>query len=496
MEILAGGGLAEESGEALAVPVFEDSTWGPGADWLVGELGDWLDHYLEEEDFSGKHGEVVAIPTGGRLAFQTIFLVGLGGELDTDQLRRAAGSLGRRAARTVDIATTLHQVDLDGAAAAVAEGFLLAQYRFDKYRSEPKPSRTERLRYVGEGAGEAVEAANRARIVADSVVLARDLVNEPAAGKSPETMAGLAAEIGERADIEITVMDEDQIAAEGLGGLIGVAAGSHRPPRLVRFEYTPDGATGLLAIVGKGIVFDSGGLSLKPASGMENMKTDMSGAAAVFGAMQAIASLGIPIRVLGITPLTENMPGGGATRPGDVLRARNGKTIEVLNTDAEGRLVLADGLALAAEAEPDLIVDLATLTGACHVALGDKIAGAWSNDEEALDAVLAAAARAGERVWPMPLPDDYRKNIDSDIADMKNTGPRYGGAINAALLLKEFVGETPWVHLDIAGPARWPEDEHYQTKGGSGFGVRTLVALAEDLASQRPAVGHQPNTEY
>jgi len=486
IEILAGRGLADESGEALAVPVFEDLVWGPGADWIAAELGEWLDGYLDEEDFHGKLGELVAVPTGGRLPFQTLFLVGLGGDLDMERLRQAAGTLGRRASRTIDVATTLHQVDLDGAAAAVTEGFLLAQYRFDKYRSEPKPAKTERLRYVGEGAAAAVGASAGARVVADAVMLVRDLVNEPAAGKSPETMAGLASEIGRQAGIAVTILDEEQIIAEGLGGLLAVSAGAHRPPRLVRFDYTPDGATTFLAIVGKGIVFDSGGLSLKQAEAMETMKTDMSGAAAVFGAVKAIASLGIPVRVLGITPLTENMPGGGATRPGDVLRARNGKTIEVLNTDAEGRLVLADGLSLAAEAEPDLIVDLATLTGACHIALGDKIAGAWSNHQDTLDQVLAAAARAGERVWPMPLPDDYRKNIDSDVADMKNTGPRYGGAINAALLLREFVGEIPWVHLDIAGPARWPEDEHYQTKGGSGFGVRTLVALAEDLADGLP----------
>ncbi|MDH3397919.1 MAG: leucyl aminopeptidase [Acidimicrobiia bacterium] len=482
IEISAGTELVDESGEALAVPVFEDLVLGPGADWIAAQLGAWLDSYLDEEDFNGKLGELVAVPTGGRLPFQTLFLVGLGAELDTERLRQAAGSLGRRASRAVDVATTLHQVDLDGAAAAVTEGFLLAQYRFDKYRSEPKPAKTERLRFIGAGAEDAAEAAIRARVVVDAVITARDLVNEPAGGKSPETMAGLAVEIGSQTGVEVTILDEEQIAAEGLGGLLGVSAGAHRPPRLVQFDYRPDGARSFLAIVGKGIVFDSGGLSLKPAQGMETMKTDMSGAAAVFGAVKAIASLGIPIRVLGITPLTENMPGGGATRPGDVLRARNGKTIEVLNTDAEGRLVLADGLSLAAEAEPDLIVDLATLTGACHIALGDKIAGAWSNHRETLDVVLGAAARVGERVWPMPLPDDYRKNIDSDVADMKNTGPRYGGAINAALLLKEFVGEIPWVHLDIAGPARWPEDEHYQTKGGSGFGVRTLVALAEDLA--------------
>jgi leucyl aminopeptidase len=214
---------------------------------------------------------------------------------------------------------------------------------------------------------------------------------------------------------------------------------------------------------------------------METMKTDMAGAAAVFGAMQAIAELGLPIKVLGITPLTENMPGPAALRPGDVLTARNGKTIEVLNTDAEGRLVLADGLSLAVEHHPDLVVDLATLTGACKVALGEKIAGLLGTVDGA-GQVQAAAEAAGERVWPLPLPSDYRKLIDSDVADMKNTGPRFGGAINAALLLKEFVGDVPWAHLDIAGPARASETEHYVLKGGTGFGVRTMVALAASLS--------------
>lgn len=478
MEITGGGEPAAEAGEALAVPVFEDRIWGPGAEWAAAAVGEWLEEYLDEQDFRGKLGEVLMVATRGGLPFRTLVLVGLGSEVDAERLRQAAGWLGRKATDVADLATTLHTVDVEGAGEAVVEGFLLGQYRFDKYKSEPKPARTARLRLLG---GDGSFAPSRA--VVDGVTLARDLVNEPAGAKSPEALARIAADLGAAAGVAVTVLDEEQIATEGLGGLMGVAAGAHRPPRLVRFDYSPPEPKAFLAVVGKGIVFDSGGLSLKSAEAMETMKTDMSGAAAVFGAVQAIAALAIPIRVLGITPLTENMPGGGATRPGDVLRARNGKTIEVLNTDAEGRLILADGLALAAEEEPDLIVDVATLTGACHVALGDKIAGAWSNDREALDKVLAAAARTGERVWAMPLPDDYRKNIDSDVADVKNsTGSRYGGAINAALFLKEFVGDRPWVHVDIAGPARWPEHEHYQSKGGSGFGVRTLVALAQDLA--------------
>jgi leucyl aminopeptidase len=223
-------------------------------------------------------------------------------------------------------------------------------------------------------------------------------------------------------------------------------------------------------------------LSLKPAKAMETMKTDMSGAAAVIGAIQAIARLGLPVRVLGLTPFTDNMPGPLATKPGDVLTTRNGKTIEVLNTDAEGRLVLADALALGVEYGPDLMVDLATLTGACKVALGEKIAGLMGNDERLVRMVAQAGKDAGERLWHLPLPGDYRSQIDTPMADMKNIGGRWGGALTAALLLQEFVGDVPWVHLDIAGPARWPKNEAYQTQGGSGFGVRTLVSLAAHLA--------------
>ena len=482
----AAGPLAEESGEALAVPVFAERSWGPGAEWVAEALGSWLDGYLDEVNFTGKANEIALLPTGGKLPYETLFLVGLGEEADLEGVRQAAGWLGCKASRVVDLATTFHALSIEGAAGAFAEGFSLAQYRFEKYRSEPKPPLTESVRFVGEGAEAAAVEAGPGAETARAVALARDLVNEPAAGKSPEMLAEVARQIGAETGIRIVVHDEEDIARERFGGLAGVAAGSHRPARMVEFWYEPEDARAFVALVGKGIVFDSGGLSLKPPAAMETMKTDMSGAAAVFGAMQAIAVLKIPVRVLGITPLTENMPGGGATRPGDVLTARNGKTIEVLNTDAEGRLVLADGLSLAAEFGPDVIVDLATLTGACHVALGDKIAGAWTNDEEWCDRVVGAGAAAGERIWPMPLPSDYRKNIDSTIADMKNTGNnRYGGAIHAALLLAEFVGEVPWVHLDIAGPARWPEDEHYQRQGGSGFGVRTLVAFVQALADLR-----------
>jgi leucyl aminopeptidase len=284
------------------------------------------------------------------------------------------------------------------------------------------------------------------------------------------------------AKVGVRVVDAGAARAGGLGGLMGVAAGSAEPPCLVELLYEPADrhrTTPTIAFVGKGITFDSGGLSLKTAAGMTSMKTDMSGAAAVIASMCAIASLGAPVRVLGLCPLTENMPGGTAIKPGDVLRIRNGKTVEVLNTDAEGRLVLADALSLAVEAGVDAIVDLATLTGAVSTALGRSVAGVMGSDMGWTDEVRLAAARAGEAVWPLPLPEDYRHDIDSDVADLRNTGgSNPAGTLIAGLFLQEFTGGLPWAHLDIAGTARSDSDDGYVSRGGTGFGVRTLVELA------------------
>ncbi len=475
IDIQADGPIDAVQAEGLAVTVGSGRAFSPAAAWAAERLGGWLGGYLDQLDFTGKPGQLAAVPGGGALGFTTVYFVGVGDDPDGEVMRRAGGMVGRQAAR---VATVAAAVDDPG---EFVLGLLLGQYRFDKYRSEPKPVRTERLILVdGDEAG--VAAAGHARAVAGGVRLARDLVNEPAAAKPAVELARIATEVGEAAGLRVVVHDEDALREGGFGGLLGVAAGAHNPPRLVEMWHEPPDPRGFLAIVGKGVVFDSGGLSIKPAKGMEDMKTDMSGAAAVIGAMRVIGELGLPVRVLGITPLTENMPGGGALRPGDVLTIRNGKTIEVLNTDAEGRLILADGLSLAAEHEPDLIVDVATLTGAAKVALGDHIAGLFGNGDGAVAQVEAAAGRAGERVWRMPLPADYRAMIDSTVADMKNTGNRFGGAITAALLLKEFVGDIPWAHLDIAGPARASKDNGYTLTGGTGFGVRTLVALAEDLS--------------
>jgi leucyl aminopeptidase len=334
----------------------------------------------------------------------------------------------------------------------------------------------ERVTVVG---GPADAVARGAR-VAQAVSLARDLVNEPAEAMTPRRLAEVAAEVGEAGGLQVTVWDEADAERERLGGLLGVAAGSDEPPRLIELRYEPEGAgpdTPTVALVGKGITFDSGGLSIKTGEGMMTMKTDMSGGAAVIAAMSAVRDLNIPVRVRAIVPATENMPNGRAIKPGDVLRFRNGKTAEVLNTDAEGRLILADGLSLAAEERPDAIVDLATLTGACMIALGPSIAGLMANDEALANQVSEASKRAGELTWPLPLPPSYRSHIDSEIADMKNIGRPggRGGALVAGLFLQEFVDDVPWVHLDIAGPARSEEDAGWLRKGGTGFGVRTLL---------------------
>ncbi len=477
-EIVGGEPLDETTADLLVVPVFAELSYGPGADAVAERLGDWLDGYFETREFTGKTGQEAAVP-GGDLPFGEIRFVGLGDEADAEVLRRAAGSLGRSARTYPDVATTLHLVDVEGAAEAVALGFLLGSYAFDEYRSEPKERSNERLILV-DAPDDIDTAVARAAIIAEGVSLTRDLVNLPAVAKPPETLAERAAAIS---GLEVEIVEPDEAGKRGYGGLLAVAAGATNPPRMVLLRYEPEGAKASLALVGKGIVFDSGGLSIKPAKMMEEMKTDMAGAATVFGAMQAIAALNLPITVLGIAPLTENMTGGAAQRPGDVFTAYGGKTVEVLNTDAEGRLVLADGLGVAVEADVDLIVDVATLTGAAKVALGGLIGAVLGNDDDAIESVLAAGRFAGEKWWQLPLEQEYRSKLDSSIADIQNiANDRWGGAINAALFLAEFAGDATWVHLDIAGPARADKTEHYTTKGGTGFGVRTLVELATQMS--------------
>ena len=480
IEVVPSGPLFESGADLLVVPVFADLTWGPGAEETADRLGPWLDDFLAVREFSGKVGQLVAVP-GGDLPYGEVAFVGLGDDTDAEVLRRASGTVGRFAAPYRTVASTLGRVDIDGAVEAVTVGYLLGSYRFDDYKSESKVPSNERLELLGVAA-EASEAIARATAVARGVFLARDLVNQPAVDKAPEVLAARALTLNDL--IEVEIVDEVEAAERGYGGLLAVGAGATNPPRMVILRYEPDGVDASLALVGKGIVFDSGGLSLKPAAMMEAMKTDMAGAASVYGAMQAIAEMELPIRVLGVAPLSENMTGGAATRPGDVFTAYRGTTVEVLNTDAEGRLVLADGLGIAVEYEPDLIVDIATLTGAAKIALGPAVGAIFGNGDDGIAAVEAAARFSGESMWTMPLEPSYRSALKSPIADLKNIGDRYGGSITAALFLSEFVDEVPWVHLDVAGPARADKADAYVSAGGTGFGVRTMVELAREMATK------------
>ncbi|MHB1510157.1 MAG: leucyl aminopeptidase [Acidimicrobiales bacterium] len=449
----------------------------------------------EVRSFAGKPGEYLLETTRG----QPRALVGAGAMdgFGTKAIRRAAATFARAVSSCksacLDL-TGLPAAGLSVAAAiqAVVEGIDGATYQFGRYRSSEKPKTLASVVLVveEEDSGAAGEGLARGLAVARAVGLARDLVNTPAADMTPSRLAEVAGEVAERAGLSIAVLDEEQVRAERLGGLLGVARGSAEPPRLIKLCYEPEGSQGAtvptVAVVGKGITFDSGGLSLKSGEGMMAMKDDMSGAAVVIAVLGACKAAGVKVRVLGIAPCTENMPSGTATKPGDVLTTRNGKTIEVLNTDAEGRLVLADGLALAVEEAPDAIVDLATLTGACIVALGAEVAGVMGNDSRLIGAVERAAERAGEPVWHLPLPQSYKKLHESNIADMKNVGRAGGaGALLAGLILEEFVGDRPWAHLDIAGPANTEEDSFEQRKGATGFGVRTVI----ELLSSYEAIG-------
>jgi leucyl aminopeptidase len=449
--------------------------------------------------FKGKPGSSVVFDEGDTL--QVLLGVGEAEAAGQEAFRRAGGVFQRDVQKCTTACFDLRgvsgpAVSAGAAIEGVVEGVMLAAHRFDEYKSEKNEAALARVVIATddpESTSSAVAVA-RGTNMAEAVMLARDLIDHPAGVMTPRRLAAIASDVATYAGLSIKVMDEDEIAAERLGGLLGVAMGSAEPPRLVKLTYEPDpeharpvdGRVPTVAIVGKGITFDSGGLSLKSGEGMMTMKTDMSGAAAVVATLGACRALGVGCRVVGIAPITENMPGGHAQRPGDVLTIRNGKTIEVLNTDAEGRLVLADGLCLATEEQPDAIIDIATLTGACIVALGKEIAGVMGNDDELIDQLREASGRAGEKIWQLPIPDEYRKDIDSEIADMKNIGKTgQAGTLAAALLLAEFVDDTPWAHLDIAGPARSENETHYLHKGATGFGVRTLLELVSTFEPTR-----------
>ena len=420
---------------------------------------------------------------------QRVVVVGLG-EIDVtpEQVRRAAGTAVRKAGELagdqgVKVAVCLDVVEPEVIRGA-AEGALLGSYRFVKVSGEQPSAKVASITVVSSSAKpEAKRAIDAARIVATAVCLARDWVNTPANALYPETFADAARGAVKGTRIEVEVLDEKVLERGGYGGLMAVGGGSDRGPRLVRFDYAPRGARGHLALVGKGITFDTGGLNLKTADGMYTMKSDMAGAAAVLAATRAIAELGLKVRVTTYAAMAENMPSGTAYRPSDVLTMFGGTTVENVNSDAEGRLVMADALVRAGQDRPDLIVDVATLTGACMVALGERVAGLMASDDAAADHILDAAESAGEAFWQLPIPDGTHKKLESKVADLRSGGNRYGGALTAAAFLQTFVpDDILWAHLDIAGPAFNDEGPYdYVPTGGTGMAVRTLVALAQSL---------------
>ncbi len=500
------GEIQKARDEALVVNLLQSdsaSTKLGGATAAVDKaLAGAIQRVLRSGDFKGEKGQTLVLYPEARFPTQRVLLVGLGKQADftLDVARHAAGAaalklqgLGVTSASTVLHGAGAGGLAVEAAAQALAEGSILACYRFDGYRSGASGDRPtlQRLTVV-EGDARRVTGLRRgirAGIqIAEGVCLARDLCNHPGNTATPTYLATRARGMARRTGLRCRVLDEAAMRKLGMGALLGVSAGSAEPARFIILEHgklTGKGARKPLVFVGKGVTFDSGGISIKPGAGMGDMKFDMSGAAAVLGAMQAVAELGISQPVVGIVPATENMLDGKAFKPGDVLRTMAGKTIEIDNTDAEGRLILSDALAYAQRYEPAGIVDLATLTGACVVALGEHASGLMSNSDDLSAKVEAAAQGTGEKVWRLPLWPEYREQIKSNVADMKNTGGRSGGAITAAALLAEFVGDTPWVHLDIAGTAWSSKTRPYTPRGGVGVGVRLLVELARNWSQRR-----------
>ncbi|HEX9258640.1 MAG TPA: leucyl aminopeptidase [Acidimicrobiales bacterium] len=439
---------------------------------------------LAAHGFEGKVGQTLVVPAGSGA---TVVAVGIGDPADVAPatLRNAAAALARAAAKHASLATALADVghlDARSAAQAVVEGLRLASYRYTRLKKDAAPVSLERVVLVG--APERVTGleagARRGTVVADAVCLARDLANDPPNLLTAREIAHRAVELGKQAGFAVEVMDEAAIAEGRLGGLMAVNQGSTEPARLVKLTWSPRNPVGTVALVGKGVMYDSGGISLKPSDGMHAyMKMDMSGAAAVLATFTAVAATKPKVKVVGYMACTDNMPSGSAQKLGDVLTVRNGKTVEVLNTDAEGRLILADALCLAVEDGADAIIDIATLTGAVMAALGTKLAGVMGNNQSWVDQVLAAGKRTDEQVWQLPLPPEYRKQLDSEVADLKNIGGPYGGALNAGLFLQEFVGDTPWAHLDMAGTMRAEADDAWLTKGATAFGVRLFLDLLD-----------------
>lgn len=495
------GDIAQIEADALVVNLFEGVEQPGGATAAVDKALDGaISSLISRGGIKGKFGEVSIVHTLGKLPAGIVAIAGLGKrqDLNVDKIRGVAGEFCRalRKLNCHKIATILHGagiggIELEASAKAIAEGAILGLYSFTKYKKPEYEGIEEILIVVREKEKVPIlkSASDKGKLVAEATNLARDMVNEPANYMTPSQMAEVAKGIAGKYNLEFKVFDREDMEAMGMGALLGVAKGSNQPPKLITLTYKGDERSEkALGFLGKGITFDSGGISIKASEGMDEMKDDMAGAAAAMTALGAIAQLRPKINVTAVIPATENLPSGTALKPGDVLKAMNGKTIEVISTDAEGRLILADALSYAVKQGLSPLIDLATLTGACRVALGTLYSGLFGNDQDLVNKFLKATERTGERMWQMPMPEEYKEQNKSEIADVKNTGNRYGGAITAALFLAEFVANIPWVHIDIAGTAFSAKESGYIVKGATGVGVRTLVELALSEAKNQEAI--------
>ncbi len=449
-------------------------------------------------EIKGKSGELTLVHSLGKIPAKRVIVAGLGkqAQFNVDSIRRVIAEACRfarsKAARRV--ATIVHGggvggVEPEKAAQAITEGATLGLYRFRRHMSkEPENGDVQELLIVERDEAKRAQlekGRDLGRVVAEAVVFARDMINEPANFMTPSIMADIARNMAGQYGLELTVLERAQMKELGMGGMLGVSQGSHQDPKFIILSYRGDpGSEKTVGLVGKGITFDSGGISLKPAEDMGDMKGDMAGGATVMAVMRALGTLKPNINVTAVIPATENLPGGSALKPGDVIKAMNGKTIEIISTDAEGRLILGDALSYAVKNGLSPVVDVATLTGAVRVALGDVTVGVFSNNEDFSKKVMVAAADTGERMWQMPMFEEYKEQYKSDVADVKNTGGRYGGAITAAQFVGEFVGDTPWVHLDIAGTSLTSKEKGHVVKGATGVAVRTLINLVTNLAAE------------
>ncbi len=478
------------------MPLFEDEKPAPSVERVDRLLGGTISRLLKRGDFKPLPGSVHLIYPEGRIAVERLALAGMGkrGDLSLHRVRQAAGKAASwlRSAGAAQIVMSADGIGLDPEATgeALIEGALLGLYRFLQYKTGDENGRKE-IRLIQLLANSSASAktlskgARTGEVIAGSAMMARDMVSTPGADMTPSVVAERARRIAREFGLRLQVLERRQMEKLGMGALLAVASGSVQPPKFIILEYRRGGKKPFLALVGKTITFDSGGISIKPPENMDKMKDDMSGGAAVLGAIGTAAALGLPLNIVGLLPAAENMPGGRAYKPGDIVRTLSGQTIEILNTDAEGRLVLSDALTYACRYKPELIVDIATLTGACRIALGQEASGMIGTSEKYKQMIIAAGDRTGERVWELPLWEGYYDQIRSDIADMKNTGGRDGGVITAACLLSKFVQKYPWVHIDIAATAWTDKDRPYTPKGATGMGTRLLTQFLRDYAASK-----------